>query len=163
TWVAKGRGRTAEGFDLDPEPLAWGRDHNLGPLGRAARRVILHRQEVRTPGHRPADLRIAQNFSYMVFHERRELLDYFRAARADLARDGIFALDHYGGLEATEEMHEERSCGDFTYVWDQRLYLPGTGEYRCSIHFRFRDGSQLRHAFRYDWRYWSLPELRDLL
>jgi hypothetical protein len=31
------------------------------------------------------------------------------------------------------------------------------------IHFEFPDGSRMRRAFRYEWRLWSLPELRDLL
>jgi hypothetical protein len=30
-------------------------------------------------------------------------------------------------------------------------------------YFAHREGSALRDAFRYDWRIWSLPELRDLL
>ena len=30
------------------------------------------------------------------------------------------------------------------------------------IHFWFKDGSMLKNAFRYDWRIWSLAELRDV-
>jgi hypothetical protein len=34
---------------------------------------------------------------------------------------------------------------------------------RCHIHFKFPDGSRLKRAFSYEWRLWTLPELRDLL
>lgn len=163
-WVAQGPDYSAEGFDLDPKPLAWGRAHNVAPLGAAATRLVLHQRDVRARGRRPADLRIAQNFSYCVFKERATLCDYFRRVRDELARDGLFVLDLYGGFESTEEMEEERKIeGGFTYVWDQAVYLPGTGDYTCHIHFRFRDGTEMKRAFTYEWRYWSLPEIKDLL
>ena len=163
TW-AKRAGRTAEGFDLDAEPVGWGSVHNLEPLGAKAARVELHLEDVRALGHRPADLRVAQNFSYWVFRERAELLDYFRRARAGLARDGLFAIDAYGGSDAISEIVDAKRLDEgFTYVWDQESYLPGTGEYTCHIHFRFRDGSEMRRAFTYHWRFWNLPELADLL
>jgi hypothetical protein len=163
TW-AKRAGCTAEGFDLDPEPLSWGSVHNLEPHPAAASRVILHQKDVRARSHRRPDVRVAQNFSYWIFRERNELLGYFRAARADLARDGIYAIDVYGGPDASEEIRDSRVVeGGFTYVWDQAEYLPGSAEYDCHIHFRFRDGSEIRRAFSYRWRLWTLPELRDLL
>lgn len=165
TWAGRDRENTAEGFDLDPAPLAWGRAHNLSKLDEDARsRVVLHRRDARERGLRPADLRVAQNFSYNVFRERADILGYFRAACRDLAREGIFAMDHYGGYEATQELEESRRCdGGFTYVWEQEKYLPGTGEYHCHIGFKFRDGTKLKRAFSYVWRYWHLTELKDLL
>src|SRR4029079_5160586 len=105
-----------------------------------------------------------QNFSYCIFRERATLLDYFKRVRNELAAGGMFALDLYGGYEAIEEMEEERKIeGGFTYVWDQAEYLPGTGDYTCYIHFRFRDGTEMKRAFTYNWRYWNLPELKDVL
>lgn len=164
TWTKGRRDRTAEGFDLDAGTLAWGREHNLAPIGAAAERVTLHRRDVRDRGDRPADIRLAQNFSYWIFKTRAELLGYFRAAYRDLARDGLFALDIYGGTEATEEMEEERRIeGGFTYVWDQHRFYPGTNDFTCLIHFRFRDGTEMKRAFSYDWRFWSMPEIKELL
>ena len=163
TW-AKRAGCTAEGFDLDPEPLAWGAAHNLEPLRSAAERVVLHQKDVRARSRRAPDVRVAQNFSYWIFRERAELLGYFRAARADLARRGIFAIDVYGGPDASEEIRDSRVVeGGFIYVWDQARFLPGSADYDCHIHFRFRDGSEMRRAFSYRWRLWTLPELKDLL
>ncbi|MBL8861831.1 MAG: class I SAM-dependent methyltransferase [Planctomycetes bacterium] len=164
TWVKGRKDRTAEGFDLDGKTLAWGRAHNLAPLGAAAQRVTLHRRDVRERGDRPADIRLAQNFSWSVFKTRAELGGYFRRARQGLAAGGLFALDIYGGTEATEELEEQRRIeGGFTYVWEQARFLPGTNDYTCHIHFRFRDGSRMRHAFTYEWRLWSVPEVRELL
>ena len=51
----------------------------------------------------------------------------------------------------------------FTYVWDQARYHPVTGDFVCHIHFRFPDGSRINRAFTYDWRLWTIPELRELL
>ncbi|MDH3689142.1 MAG: class I SAM-dependent methyltransferase, partial [Gammaproteobacteria bacterium] len=164
TWVKRGRDYTAEGFDIDPEPLAWGRKRNLDPLGKAASRATLHQADVRHPSDRPPDVRCAQNFSYCVFKTRSELLEYFRAAHDDLARDGIFVLDVHGGPECLEEMEEETEQEEgFTYVWDQDEYWPVTGETMSYIHFRFADGSEMKRAFRYDWRLWHLPELKEAL
>jgi hypothetical protein len=163
TWIQKSARHTAEGFDLDPVPVEWGRVHNFEPLGSAASRYTAHLEDVRTKGRRPADVRVAQNFSYCVFKTRAELLGYFRAARAGLARDGVFIIDLHGGSEATEVLEESQRCGGFTYVWDQASFWPGTGETVNYIHFRFPDGTQLHRAFRYHWRMWYLTELRDLL
>ena len=33
----------------------------------------------------------------------------------------------------------------------------------CHIHFEFPDKSRLEKAFSYDWRLWTLPEIRELL
>jgi SAM-dependent methyltransferase len=169
-WIRSAPDRTAEGFDLDPEPVAWGLEHNFaeraGPRRGAkvlrAPRFTAHLRDVRAPGTRAPDLRIALNFSYWVFLTRRELLEYFRAAHESLAPDGVFAIDLYGGPDATEEMEETRRCGGFTYVWDQVRYRPGTGEYLARIHFRFPDGTSLQ-PFTYHWRFWFLTELADAL
>ena len=164
SWARRGKGFTAEGFDLCPDTIAWGLEHNFPRSGEAAGRVRLHVKDVRARSHRPPDVRCAQNFSYFIFKERRELLQYFRSTYRDLAPRGVFVLDIYGGPDAMEEEVEERKLDEgFTYVWDQKSYHPATGDYRAYIHFRFPDGSELARAFRYDWRLWTLPELKDVL
>lgn len=163
-WVKQGREHTAEAFDLDPEPLAWGWARNVTTLGIDADRVVLHQKDVRAKGNKPADLRVAQNFSYCTFKERATLLDYFKRVRSELAPGGLFAIDLYGGFESIEEMEEERKIEEgFTYVWDQAEYLPGSGQYTCYIHFRFRDGTEMKRAFTYEWRYWTMPEIKDIM
>jgi hypothetical protein len=60
-------------------------------------------------------------------------------------------------------MSEKTKYDEFTYIWDQARYSPVTGEMLCHIHFKFPDGSKLKKAFSYDWRLWTLPEVREML
>jgi|FLOH01.1.fsa_nt_gi hypothetical protein len=164
TWVNTMDGATAEGYDIDCSPLAWGLVNNLGDAGEVAENVTLVVADVREPSITPPDIRCAQNFSYCCFKEREELVGYFKAVLEDLATDGVFVLDIHGGSETQSEMEEEREIPDgFTYVWDQDRYWPITGDALNYIHFRFEDGTELYRAFTYDWRLWGLPELRDCL
>ena len=163
-WISRGEQKTAEGFDLDPEPVEWGKRHNFAKLGDAVERMTFHLEDVRGRADRRPDITTAANFSYWCFQTREDLLDYFRGVHADLTDDGIFVIDLYGGPEALTEMEEIRDIGGgIDYVWDQREWWPGTGEYACSIHFRFKDGSELTDAFSYVWRFWNLTELKDVL
>ena len=51
----------------------------------------------------------------------------------------------------------------FTYVWDQKRFDPISGNLIAEIGFEFKDGTKWPGAFRYDWRLWTIPELRDVL
>lgn len=163
-WVRRSRTHEAVGVDLDAEVLDWAREHNVGKLmPSAARRLTLLQADVLQADTGPADLALAFNFSYWVFKERASLRRYFAHVRANLAQDGLFLLDAYGGHDAFREMRERQDFGRFTYIWDQAEYEPISGHTTCHIHFSFPDGSQLRRAFTYHWRLWTLPELRELL
>jgi SAM-dependent methyltransferase len=167
-WVCRRRGNRAIGVDIDPGVLDWGRRHNVARLTAPQRlRVELIRGDVlrvRTP---PPDIVSAMNFSYWLFAERRELKRYFRSVKRALAPDGILFLDAYGGYDAFRSIEEEREIDAdgwrFTYIWEQERYNPVDGGLICSIHFAFPDGSRLDRAFRYVWRLWTLPEIRELL
>ena len=165
-WVKRIPGGTAQGVDIDETTLEWGRQRNVAALGSRADRVTLVRDDVvRVRGSREfqPDVVAAVNFSYFVFKTRRKLLAYFRAVRESLAEDGVFILDLYGGPEAQIRQEETTRQSGFTYIWDQDRYNPVTGETLCHIHFRFPDGTRMMKAFTYDWRLWSLPEIRDVL
>ncbi|NNE08697.1 MAG: class I SAM-dependent methyltransferase, partial [Gemmatimonadetes bacterium] len=153
----------AVGVDLDPVPLAWGREHHLAPLGEAASRVKLMEGDVLHPPDEKFDIVCANNFSYFAFKTREKLSSYFRAVHKTLNDEGFLYLDIYGGPEAMIPQLEEWEYDDFTYVWDQDFYDPVTGDYRCYIHFKFPDGSKMKKAFKYDWCLWNLVEVKDLL
>ena len=165
TWVKSQKDRTAVGVDISPSVLKWGQEHNIAPLGDAAERVTLLQQDVLDPVKGTFDTCVAFNFSYWCFKERRLLVEYFKKVRKCLATDGVFFLDAYGGYESYEpDLEEPRKVeGGFTYIWHQDKVCPITGNILNHIHFEFKDKSKLRKAFSYDWRLWTLPELRELL
>ena len=171
-WVRRVSGGEAIGLDLDEPTLEWGREHNIAKLGKKASRVRLINRNVLdaakgSEGETLPDVVAAFNFSYFIFKKREVLLTYFRRVFKNLASDGLFFLDLYGGPEAQVEQEESREVDEdgheFDYVWDQAKYNPVTGETLCHIHFDLSDGTRMKRAFTYDWRLWSLPEVKDLL
>lgn len=165
-WVRRRRGNIAIGLDLHAPTLAWGRRHNAADLTHEQReRLILLKRNVLRPGPGTSrvDAVLAQNFSWQVFRDRPVLLDYFRAVRASLVRDGLFILDIMGGWESMKPQDERRRQHGFTYVWRQVSYEPLRGEFRCAIDFEFRKGPAWRNAFTYHWRLYTIPEVRDAL
>ncbi len=163
-WVRRRRDNVAVGVDLDPEVLDWGRRHNIPTLkGNGPRRIELLQRDVLKVKTRPMDLILAMNFSYWLFMQRKTLKRYFSKVREALVDDGIFFLDAYGGYDAPRVIREHTEHDGFTYIWDQAGFNPIDGRMQCHIHFKFEDGSWLRRAFSYEWRLWTLPELRELL
>ncbi len=163
-WVKAHDENRAFGIDLDPEPLASARKRNLSRLAREqAARVELLQGDVREVKHEAVDVTVGFNFSYFVFHRRSDLLAYFRRALESLRPEGLFVLDLYGGAESQRTLTETREHDGFDYVWDQDVFDPIHNRAVNYIHFEFSDGSRIHRAFRYDWRLWSIPELRDAL
>jgi cyclopropane fatty-acyl-phospholipid synthase-like methyltransferase len=163
-WVRRYRSNTAIGVDLDPEVLAWGTEHNLGALRPTQReRIRLIESDVLSVRTPPVDAVLAMNFSYWLLKDRLSLRNYFKRVQRALVADGVFFLDAFGGYDAYKVIREKTEHKGFTYIWRQASYHPVTGECACHIDFRFPDGSQLRPAFSYTWRIWSLPEIRELL
>lgn len=164
SWVEGGRRRRALGVDLDETTLDWGRHAHLAPMTPATRRRIrLRCADVRDVTRPKADLICALNFSYCVFKTRQELGGYLRTVYRGLEREGLFVCELYGGTEAVVPIEERREVDGFTYVWEQESYDAITQETLCHIHFEFPDGSTLQRAFTYDWRLWTIPEVRELL
>lgn len=65
-------------------------------------------------------------------------------------------------------LEERRDCVDgdgnaFVYIWDQAAFNPIDSCMTCNIHFEFADGSRIENAFSYQWRLWTLPEIREIL
>ncbi len=162
-WVSSHSKRLAVGLDNNVPTLDWAAKHNIAPLGNDARRVELIEQDVLEGTSRRFDVVAAFNFSYWVFHERAAMRRYFQSVRSSLKPGGVFVLDIHGGPDSQYALEEATEQDGFTYVWDQDSFDPITNRTKCYIHFQFPDGSEIRKAFEYDWRVWSLPELRDLL
>ena len=167
-WVKRRKTNRAIGVDIDLDVLNWGRANNLSRLSEhQSDRIQLLEKDVLAVDAGIHDIICAMNFSYWLLRERAALLRYFQKVRNALKEDGIFFLDAYGGYDSYRVITEERAIkgddSDFTYIWEQEQYDPISGRLVCHIHFGFPDGSRLDRAFSYDWRLWSLPEIRELL
>lgn len=168
-WVKSNRRRTALGVDLCAETLQWGRDNNLAKLSATEQdRVRLIEQDVRKRNRPQVDVLAAQNFSFWIFKTRKEVIDYFKVARANLAAQGIMVMDMMGGGECYEEnLVDKRTIKKgrkgFKYHWTQESFNPITADASFHISFKFPDGSKLKRAFEYHWRFWTIPEVREML
>lgn len=163
-WIRVNARHRAVGVDIDEAVIDWGRQrHVAGLTAEQQERLTILNTDVLTARTEPSDLTVAFNFSYWIFKTRDLVRRYFRAVRDHLKDDGLFFLDAFGGSEAYDEMSEKTRLDGFTYIWDQASFDPVSADFVCHIHFRFPDGSRLEKAFSYDWRLWTLPEIRELL
>lgn len=168
-------GARAYGVDLHGPTLAWGLKNHIARLPEEAQgRITLIEEDVLNAVTPPGDVVLGLNFSYSVFKTRERLRQYFVAAREALKPGGVFIIDAFGGTESAIDYSERRKLvasetleGErvppFTYVWEQARFDVISHDITCKIHFEFRDGSEMRNAFTYDWRHWSLPELQELM
>lgn len=126
-------------------------------------RMTIVRADVRDATD-PVDVLCALNFPVGYWHERADLVDYLAHARSRLTSGGVFVCDIYGGANAfiCGESDEELR-GGVRYTWEQRDADPLTGRVLNAMHFTLPDGREVRDAFTYDWRLWSVPELRDAM
>ncbi|TMQ72530.1 MAG: class I SAM-dependent methyltransferase [Candidatus Eisenbacteria bacterium] len=173
-WAASAPDRHACAVDLHGPTLAWARRRRLPALGEAAARVTLFQADARVVTRPRVDVVTALNFSYWVFKTRRALCAYFTAARRSLNPGGMLLLDAFGGNDAAQALVEASRVAasrgpageripPFTFEWEQVSFNPVDHALRCHIHFRLRDGRRIPRAFSYDWRMWTLPELRETL
>lgn len=165
-WVRRNVANRAVGVDLDRATLDWAKAHTIAKLSpEQQERITLIEANVLDPGPKGqgVDIVLAMNFSYWILKERAQLIEYFKSVCDSLVDDGMFILDHYGGSDALTECEEEREMDGFSYIWDQYRYNSITGEMTCYIHFAFPDGTKMRKAFEYNWRHYTLPEIRDIL
>jgi hypothetical protein len=154
--------------DIDNEPILYGLSHNLTKLPKSVRdRVKVQQDNVLNPGLPKVDIVSAMNFSHYVFKDRSMMKSYFHNAHATLNVGGVFVVDCFGGPACQKASREETDHKGFTYIWEQVSYDPLTNEALFHIHFKVKeaDGRMRRHnhSFTYDWRMWSIPELREMM
>ena len=163
-WIQEDESHTAIGVDFDDEVLAWANSKAEEQLDASQQqRLSLVKGDVLSTPTEQVECLLAHNFSYFIFKKRSQLIDYFQTARGELLDGGLFILDCYGGSDSFVEMEEERDMDGFTYVWDQHKYDPVTGDVINHIHFHFPDGTRIEKAFTYEWRLWTIPEIREML
>lgn len=179
-WLALAPGRRALAVDSDAPTVAWARRRARRILGARADELQFIEADVMTaapPAVPAADIISVLNFSILYLREPAQLQAYLRHAWRCLASPGLLVLNLFGGAGALKphtdshlvtpspRLASEAAIPAFEYLWEQRHVDPQTRRLDCRIHFRIpnrgADGGvlELRDAFRYDWRLWSLAEL----
>ena len=163
-WVKRQPAARAVGIDFDPEPLAYGKSRLVSQLPASeADRILLLQKNVLEENLPRADIIASLNFSYFGFKERSKLLHYFRSCLSALEDQGLLVLDCFGGCQTQCANEEEIEHDDFSYFWDQDSFSPVTHEAAFYIHFQRPGEAKRERVFSYDWRLWSIPELRQML
>lgn len=162
-WVKQSKEHTAIGIDLDPEPIKIGKERHWSKLSPEEQKRVTYVEGNVLDAHQKADMIVAFNFSYFIFKKRKQLVEYFSAVRKGLKKDGLFLIDLFGGPECQTLLEEETEYNKFSYYWDCQKFNPITNECLYAIHFKPKGGKKFKNVFTYDWRMWSLPELREIL
>ncbi len=125
-----------------------------------------------------ADIIFVGNFSIGYIKDRAGLVSYLSLCRKRLEAGmggfggGVFVCDLYGGASAfkaggLERRHQSHGRESIRYSWQQEEVDSVCGMVTNSISFRVEvDGDVVRElprAFVYQWRLWSLPELREAM
>lgn len=163
-WAKSSSKAKAFGIDVDEEPILYGLANYLPHLSAAQRdRVKILQADVLNPGLPKADVIAALNFSYFVFKERSVMKSYFHNCISTLNSGGILVADVFGGSQCQEANEEVTKHKDFTYYWDQANFDPITNEALFHIHFKPSGRRKIEKVFTYDWRMWTIPELREMM
>lgn len=163
-WVKLDPSHIAHGVDLDAEPIVYGQKNHAKQLkSEQQERIIIHQANVMDKNLPKTDLALACNFSYYLFKKRETLVAYFKNAYEHLNKDGMFILDCFGGSQCQEKNEEETKHSGFSYFWDQTNFNPITSEALFYIHFQRKGEKKRERCFTYDWRMWSITEIRECL
>ncbi|MFK8137100.1 MAG: class I SAM-dependent methyltransferase [Bdellovibrionales bacterium] len=163
-WVKLDSKKTAVGVDLDPEPIEYGDKTYASKLSdNQKNRMTIIEGNVLDKGVSKTDIVSASNFSYFIFKKRQDLLEYYKTAYNNVDEDGIFIVDCFGGSKCMEANEEETEHEDFSYFWDQDSYDPVTNYALFHIHFKPDGYKKVKEAFTYDWRMWSIPEIKEIM
>ncbi len=163
-WVKLSKKFKAFGVDLDPEPLSYGRTHYLPKLkSEEQKRVKTMEANVLGPQLPRVDISVACNFSYFIFKSRNLLKKYFANCLKHLNSNGILVLDCFGGSDCQDEIVDETKFRKFTYYWHQESFDPVSNNAIFHIHFKPKGQKKVQNVFSYDWRMWTIPELREVL
>ena len=168
-WVQRGTRHKAIGIDHCKKTLQYGEKKHRSTLSpEAQKKVQILCKDVNTTTKK-VDIIAACNFSYLTFQTREKMLRYFQHCYHSLKEDGALMIDLFGGTETEEVMEEETSIShdtikNFIYTWDLDYFNPITRRAIFYIHFRYPNkGPELKKAFTYDWRIWTIPELQELM
>ena len=162
-WVKFNSGHVAYGLDIDPEPMDYGRQYFESRLNADQKKRLHIKDHNVLVGPLPSvDVAVAMNFSYFCFKTRPLLKQYFQNVYNSIRKDGLFIVDIFGGSQCYDTIEDVHKKKKFTYYWDQVSFDPISNFALFYIHFRV-NGKKVTKVFKYDWRMWSIPEVRELM
>ena len=163
-WVEQDKNCESYAVDLDPEPIKMGHVRHLSKLDKTQQKRVHYLQKnvmtVKTP---KLDVVCAFNFSYFIFKSRKQLVTYFKAVRKSMLKQGVFFVDIFGGPESQKLITDVKKMKNLTYYWECQHFNPFTHDCTFAIHFKDAKGKKHNNVFTYDWRFWTMPEIRDIL
>lgn len=183
-WVALREGRRAVAVEIDAPTVLWAKERAERILGSRASGVEFIVSDVMQagPSEAPqADIVSVLNYSIFYFHERAALRRYFLHAAKCLAPRGLLGLNAFGGTQSTQALTRRRQVAPsprlpteagalpFEYLWEQEPRDADYPRLDAAIHFMIPDPTspggvhEVRDAFRYDWRVWTIEELIEEL
>ncbi|KAI8913933.1 S-adenosyl-L-methionine-dependent methyltransferase [Powellomyces hirtus] len=169
-WCKGGVEREAWGVDLDPTVIKYAKERTLGlDGGPECERVKVVLGNVlddrKTLGVPRADIIAALNYGVNFFKKRADLMAYLKNSRENLAEGGTLIVDLFGGatVNGTGGRLFERRYDGFTYFFEQKPFDLMTNTSRVHLHFRFDDGSWMKNAYTYDFRAYSIVEIREAM
>ncbi|MBC7457319.1 MAG: class I SAM-dependent methyltransferase [Bdellovibrionaceae bacterium] len=162
-WTKLDKTYKSFGVDLDPEPMEYGQKNFVDTLSLdQQKRIELVQMNVLNKKVPQADIVVAVNFSYCLFREREQLKKYFQNVYKSIKPGGLYIIDVFGGSQCADEVLDRTKHKGYTYYWDQKSFDPVSGHADFAIHFRI--GSKFyKDVFTYDWRVWTIPELREIM
>ncbi|MDB5036743.1 MAG: hypothetical protein JWQ35_271 [Bacteriovoracaceae bacterium] len=170
-WVKLRDKNKAYALDLALEPIEYGFKNHFSKLTKDQQsRLWVLKRDVLTGIREKADLITAMNFSYFCLKQRESLKKYFQKVYYSLKPNGLFLIDVMGGSEMQMQSIEQRRIDwgkkkpKLIYFWEQKNFDPITHDANFSIHFKVGGTKKrIKDAFTYDWRLWTLPELREIM
>ncbi len=163
-WVRLGLNKHATGIDIDQESLDYGRKLQSEELTPSQnRRLTVMQGDVLTARLPQADIVCAFNFSYFCFHDRATLVRYFSRVKRSLQSSGIFVVDIFGGPDHGEPSVDQRKIPGLRYVFEQKSFDPISNRAQFYIHLKPAGQRMRKRVFSYDWRMWTIPEVREAL
>jgi len=166
-WVVLAPGFVAHGLDLDPEPLAYGKEKYLPALKPEQQaRLSVSQGDVLTAPLAQADVVAALNFAACFFHTRKLLMQYATRVLESLKPGGLVVFDLLGGPfyeEANEHETEIEDPEEFSYFFEEGDFDPLNRLATFRIHYKRKGEPKRKDLFVYTFRLWTPPELKELL
>ena len=163
-WVKSHSQNQAIVIDSDKQPIEYGKKHHFMKLNASQQsRLTIINKNVMDKNLPQAEIITVSNFSYFVLKQRALILKYFKNIKKSLFKQGLFIIDALGGPDCEAPYEEKVEHDGFDYYWDQDSFDPINNSAQFYIHFKRKGEKKQKRVFSYDWRMWSLPELRDIL